>query len=498
MGLRVLQAQKNRAIVRTKTRKFHMTQHTATPLGFEATEARFQAFLAQLNDPELMDHSAIEETAHRWHCEVIRQAIEDKHHRLATLARQQVQRRHRLQHSLLESRYGTVTLTHLAILKPGGVSLRPLDALANFPLQKYSHPLQKLVCQEVGQRSFNEALESIERNWPAHLPKRQALEMAIQGAQDFEAFYQLETLPAQGEILAGSLDGSGVPMRPEGLREETRKKALKGKKNQQDKRTHKRMATVAAVYTTQRHPRTAQQIVQRQQEKPPGPGDKRVWASLERSAEQVTRELYTEMLKRDPTQSLDWVMLVDGEIHQLERVESIAQEMGVTVTVVLDLMHVLGYLWQAAHGFYDAKSPQAQEWVDEQLLALLEGKAVDLAQAMSQKWRKLALPEAECQGIEACARYLLNNQAYLRYDLYLEKGFPIATGVIEGACRYLIKDRMDRTGSRWGLAGAEAILKLRALIKAGDFEAYWDFHLEQERRRNYPAIPPESSMDSCL
>ncbi|MCW2881612.1 MAG: hypothetical protein JWQ95_5712 [Sphaerisporangium sp.] len=65
----------------------------------------------------------------------------------------------------------------------------------------------------------------------------------------------------------------------------------------------------------------------------------------------------------------------------------------------------------------------------------------------------------------------------------LAAGWPIATGVIEGACRRLIGDRLDITGARWGLPGAEAILKLRAMIANGDFDTYWRFHLAQDRRR---------------
>jgi len=86
-------------------------------------------------------------------------------------------------------------------------------------------------------------------------------------------------------------------------------------------------------------------------------------------------------------------------------------------------------------------------------------------------------------GIDACATYLTNKRLYLDYPKALKEGWPIATGVIEGACRHLIKDRMDITGARWGLEGAEAVLKLRALCSNGDFNNYWAFHLAQERRR---------------
>jgi hypothetical protein len=83
---------------------------------------------------------------------------------------------------------------------------------------------------------------------------------------------------------------------------------------------------------------------------------------------------------------------------------------------------------------------------------------------------------------------LLKYGDYLRYDQYLAKGCPIATGVIEGACRHLVKDRMEKTGARWSLEGAEAVLKLRSLYASGDLDEYWAFHLQQEYKRNYEAL----------
>jgi hypothetical protein len=95
------------------------------------------------------------------------------------------------------------------------------------------------------------------------------------------------------------------------------------------------------------------------------------------------------------------------------------------------------------------------------------------------------LSPEERKPVDTCARYLLNHSQYLRYDQYLAGGMPIATGVIEGACRHLIKDRMDVTGARWSLAGAEAVLRLRALRSSGDFDQYWRFHESCEYRRTH-------------
>jgi len=73
----------------------------------------------------------------------------------------------------------------------------------------------------------------------------------------------------------------------------------------------------------------------------------------------------------------------------------------------------------------------------------------------------------------------------LHHDRALAEGLPIATGVIEGACRYLVQDRMGRTGARWSATGAETILRLRALGASGDFDDYWSFHLAKEYERTH-------------
>ena len=141
------------------------------------------------------------------------------------------------------------------------------------------------------------------------------------------------------------------------------------------------------------------------------------------------------------------------------------------------------YLWSACWCFFGEGDPAAEEWVHEKALAVLDGKAGIVAAAIRRKATALKLDPNKRQAADRCADYLLAKRPYLDYPTALRNGWPIATGVIEGACRHLVKDRMDITGARWGLAGAEAILTLRALISNGDFDHYWTFHLAQEHRR---------------
>jgi len=145
------------------------------------------------------------------------------------------------------------------------------------------------------------------------------------------------------------------------------------------------------------------------------------------------------------------------------------------------------YLWAAAWCFHTRDDPAAEDWVAVQALAVLAGRTRQVTKSLTAQAGQPGLAENQRTGVEACMRYLTSNEEYLRYDEALASGWPIATGVIEGACRHLIGDRLDITGSRWGLEGAEAVLRLRAVIDNGDFEAYWAFHLRCERDRVHQA-----------
>jgi hypothetical protein len=116
----------------------------------------------------------------------------------------------------------------------------------------------------------------------------------------------------------------------------------------------------------------------------------------------------------------------------------------------------------------------------------LAGDSARAAQEITAQASAAGLKGSRRTGADACVRYLGNKHDYLHYDQALQAGWPIATGVIEGACRHLIADRLDIGGARWGLDGAEAVLTLRAVISNGDFREYWRFHLEREHQQLYP------------
>ena len=251
------------------------------------------------------------------------------------------------------------------------------------------------------------------------------------------------------------------------------------------------MATVAAVYDLEPVTRVPEDVIAelrplRDAAKPrPRARNKRVWASLKKTAYDVACEMFDEAQRRDPKQLRRWVVLVDGSRHQIFDVLTIAKSRGLKVTLVLDFIHVLEYLWDAAWAFFADADKNAELWVNQRALKILEGKASRVAAGIRRSATRRALSVQERRSPDACADYLLSKPKMLRYDLFLARGFPIATGVIEGACRHLINDRMEITGARWSLDGAEAILKLRSLRSSGDFDDYWRVHLEAERHRTH-------------
>jgi hypothetical protein len=201
----------------------------------------------------------------------------------------------------------------------------------------------------------------------------------------------------------------------------------------------------------------------------------------------VIAQVFNQADQRDPTHRRTWVVLVDGARHQLDLIRAEATRRNLTIHILVDLIHVLEYLWKAAWCFYSDADPAAEPWVAGHALKILAGDVDAVITTLQTQAADAGLTAHQRGGIDTCIGYLTAKRDLLGYDTALARGWPIATGVIEGACRHLVADRLDITGARWGLEGAEAVLKLRALWTNGDFPAYWQFHLRQEHRRVHQA-----------
>lgn len=403
----------------------------------------------------------------------------------------------------VETIFGEVRAEREAYSGRGLSALHPVDADLNLPAGKFSQEVERQVALSAAQISFDATVDLVGRTTGASVAKRQVEELAQQAARDFHAFYEeREFDPAQaedtGDLLILSFDQKGVVMRPEDLRDATRKIAegnqrkLQSRYSKGEPHGRKRMATVATVYTIQPHLRSATDVIKGLRRirdaaptPKPRPEQKRLWASLEESPQDVIKAAFAEALKRDPLRSKRWIVLVDGD-DDLERwATTAAKQFGVQVTLGLDMIHALQYLWKAGLAFHNEGTPELEDWVLERLHNILEGKVSDVVAGMRRSATLWGLDKEQRAPVDRCAGYFLKRKYMMRYDELLEIGAPIATGVIEGGCRYLINDRLDVTGARWSLRGAEAVMRLRALVVSGDFDDYWRFHERQDHTRNH-------------
>lgn len=412
--------------------------------------------------------------------------------------------RQQLHERKLETIFGVVTVSRTGYGAEGKPSLHPLDGDLNLPVEKYSHEVRRRAAIEAAKNSFEEGVRTLKTYTGAHVPKRQFEELADLAAQDFEAFYEQRqaysrAAPNTGNVLVLTVDGKGVVMLPEDLRDATRRAAAKREKSftarlAPGRRLHaKRMASVAAVYSIEPFVRTPEDILGNVGNEPeqavrPRPEHKRVWASLEHTPEEVITAMFDEAEHRDPRHGKTWVALVDGNLTQLDILQKAARQRNIALNILVDFIHVAQYVWKASLAFYPGDHKSQDAWVLPRLLEILRGKAGYVAGGMRRSATLQSLKAADRKPIDVCADYLLHYASFLRYDEALTAGLPIATGVIEGACRHLVEDRMNVTGARWSLEGGEAVLRLRALRSSGDFDEYWKFHEIREYQRNHLAL----------
>jgi hypothetical protein len=391
---------------------------------------------------------------------------------------------------------GTVSVERLAYRHPGASNLHPGDAALNLPAELHSHGLRRLAAIESTRGSFDDASAAIERSTGVSVAKRQVESLTAAAATDVEDFYAARA-PEPGtsdDVVVISVDGKGIVMRPDALREATAKAAgaatpkLGTRLSKGEKRYRKRMAEVGAVYDLAPVARTPADVLASKHSddtSPPAPKATGKWvtASVARDAADVVARVFDEAERRDPEHKRCWVALVDGNNHQIDRINAEAENRKLKVTTVVDLIHVMEYIWGAAWCFFAEGDRAAEDWVRDKTLAVLEGNARDVAAGIRRRATTARLTKPTRKKADACASYLINKSPYLDYPTALAAGWPIATGIIEGTCRYLVADRMDITGARWSVDGAEAVLKLRAVRSNGDFDDYWTFHLDHERQR---------------
>jgi hypothetical protein len=402
----------------------------------------------------------------------------------------------------------------------GAGSLFPRDAVLNLPPLGYSWQLQRLAGMFCRSGSYEQAHEFVLAATGVSIGKRQLEQITVAAAADAERFYRdRAAVPAAGEQepagepgpepgpepgqglppLAISADGKGVAMLPEARRRRTRApeqriKTFEKRAGTGEKKGCKRMAETGAVFDVavpDGPARTPEQVMRPEggtgKNKPPRAENRWYTCDITAGRDVTIGKVFAEADRRDPDHARTWIALVDGDNYQLGLFQAAAAARGITVAIVVDFIHVLEYLWKAAWCFHRPRDPAMEDWVTAQALDILHGRTGDVItriQALAAEHPPRPGSE-HAKIIRKTLSYLQNKQAFMDYPRALANGWPIATGVIEGACRHLVQDRMGITGARWGLAGAQAMLWLRAINASGDTGTYWTWHIQQEHQRNH-------------
>jgi hypothetical protein len=325
-----------------------------------------------------------------------------------------------------------------------------------------------------------------------------------ESANSYDEFYENKKVPTfenEGEIQVIGFDGKGVPV----IKSEAAKilsRLGKGEKRQKTKE-----AIVGVSYTTDPKVRTPKEVaenliypekeekgreaVKNQEVKSPPirAQNPRRMASLERSKKEVMEGIITDAKNRDPDNQRPLVAVMDGALCLWTLLTSLLA--GVNWVGILDIIHVAEYLWKVGNVLHGEKTPEGRKWVYDHLLAILQGRVGRVIGGLKQILSKRKLRASQCKALREAISYFENHREWMLYDEYLAAGYPIGSGVVESTCGHTVKSRMEGTGRRWSIKGAESTLLLRSVYTSKDWDAYWEAHRKLERKRLYGNILPK-------
>jgi len=380
--------------------------------------------------------------------------------------------------------FGPVSVRRAYYYTPGSPGVFPLDGELNMPKRGYSYVVQEFSSRLAVTMSYEDAQEILNSFFPVKVPIRSLESIVGDLCDEVDRFYEKETPPQvrpDAAVTVATVDKKGIVIRK--LNEDQAGSQVGF--NNPEKPGKKKMATVISTYVTPRYLRTPDDILQEVSDEGsshsrPKPQNKITWGSLTDGTETTVARLKRAVDQRLPKGN-ELVCLLDGE----RSLWALVYAYFPAAFFVLDIFHVLEHLGKAALCFYDEGSPQAREFVTERLRMLLQGKAGRMIGGLKQMLSKHELSGAKKHCLEQVIGYLERNRKTMRYEICLTKGYPIGSGVIEGACRNLINDRLELTGMSWTLQGAESMMRLRAVHINKDWDAFWTYRRQSERRRLY-------------
>ena len=318
--------------------------------------------------------------------------------------------------------------------------------------------------------------------------------------EDFHAQQQPPAPESEAEILVQTVDHKGVPLQHPADRSAAADHDAEAPRRE----NRKRMAALAGVYSIDPYVRTPDQVVEALFAEPgsprdaglpprPVPQNKRLRACLPHEnhlGEEINGTaamfgwLADEVSDRKPDGLKTLIHLTDGE-ECLRTTRDVLQE-GVAMVDILDLLHATSRVWKAGRLLGYEGEAAREKFVRERVSWILHGDVKSVITSFRQLGTRRGLQGKRLKALQGICNYFEKNAYRMQYDEYLSHGYPIASGVIEGACRNVVKDRMERTGMSWVIAGAQAMLSLRCVWLCDSWEEYQGYRIEQETQRLHP------------
>lgn len=385
----------------------------------------------------------------------------------------------------------------------------PTDEKLKLPAEEQSYVLEDWSQRLATNQPYKEAQENLRELVGIDISVRALEHINQRMAKDVNPYWKSASPPAlteEAEILVTSADGKGVPMRETqedryeqelGKKKVTRLSTVPYEKTDKrrgrgSRKSRKQMAYLGVVYSVDPFIRKSDEILEelqrkKKQETRPQPQHKRFRAEMNDIFDnqisygqpRLFDWLATEIQIRDPEQRKTVVCLMDGQksLWYWKR-KRLNRAVG-----ILDIFHVLERLWEAAHCFHAESSVEAERFVHKYLGMMLEGKIGSVV-GVFRRFAK-SLPGSKKKALEVVIKFFHGNKKYMHYDQYIKAGYPIGSGVVEGGCRHVVRDRMELSGMRWNVAGAQAMLRLRTTKLAGDWKPFIEHRIQNELKQIY-------------
>ena len=413
-----------------------------------------------------------------------------------------IARRGRLSKRVYFSIFGKLKVNRY-LYNIGEESFAPLDIFLNLPKRSYSYFLSEIVNFMNIKGAYLESSKFLYRFFNLKLSVSSLETISCDSSVKYEDYYDIKNnqpkIAKQGKLTVVSFDGKGVPV----IKEEAAK--LKGRQGKGEKKQKKKEALVGTKYNVDKNIRSAEEVAEnlvypeskkekdksdtedtsknKDEREKNKAEDIRYIASLKQAKKKVMEEIKDEIIEEDFSIN-PLICVMDGAKYLWQIFGDIFEKITNKV-LILDIIHVVEYIWLIAHIKYKEGSDEAKKYVYDKLHLILQGKVASYIMELQTELQTETLSKSKHKTYSKVITYLKNHRQYMKYDEYLKKGYPIGSGIVESACGHVVKDRMEITGARWGINGAEAILRLRSVVKSNDWDEYWEFFTMQAKNSEF-------------